>query len=52
MPAASGVLSNTTPDRLGTDGWQIDPPPLPTGGLIEHLFRKHIKTKGDLGENQ
>ena len=38
--------------RLGTDGWQIDPPPPATGVLIERLFRKHIRTSGNLGENQ
>jgi len=39
--------------RLGTDGWQIVPPPPPaTGVLIERLFRKHIRTSGNLGENQ
>jgi len=38
--------------RPGSDGWQIAPPPPATGILIERLFRKHIRTNGDLGENQ
>ncbi len=38
--------------RLGTDGWQIDPPPPMTGILMERVFRKHIGTSGDLEENQ
>jgi hypothetical protein len=38
--------------RLGTDGWQIDPPLPATGVLIERLFSNPIRTSGHLGENQ
>jgi len=38
--------------RLGIDGQQIDPPPPAIGVVIERLFRKHIRTSANQGDNR